>query len=310
MNPTRIAVFGGTGFVGRALCRKLSSAGAQVRVLCRNPQRHRDLLLLPGVSLSGVDISAGKAIRQACAENDSACNLLGVLHDRRRGGFQDIHIDFPQRLAQACKHAGIPLVHVSALGAAPAAPSEYLRSKAMGEKIVSREQKRAVIFRPSLIYGPQDHFLTQFAALIRALPIVAVPCPYARLAPVYIEDVAAVIADACISGGASTSSADKSRDLVGPENYKLIDLVRMIARTLGLKSWVVPLDPLSSLVSAAVFGMLPRKLFTLDNRRSLKADNSSDAPPCPTRITEVLSECLLPVDQQKRLQECRRESSR
>ena len=281
-----------------------------MQVLCRNPQRHRDLLLLPGVSLSGLDISDGEAIRQACAENDLACNLLGVLHDRRRGGFQEIHIDFPWRLVQACKHSGIRLVHVSALGAAPTAPSEYLRSKAMGEKIVSSEQKRAVIFRPSLIYGPQDHFLSQFAALIRILPLVAVPCPHARMAPVYIGDVAAAIAAACIANGGSTFSAAESRDLVGPENYKLIDLVRLIARTLGLKRWVVPLDPLSSLASAAVFGMLPGKLFTLDNRRSLKADNSSDAPPCPTIITEVLSECLFPVNEQKRLQECRRESGR
>ena len=281
-----------------------------MQVLCRNPQRHRDLLLLPGLSLDGIDIADEESIRQACAENELVCNLIGVLHNRRRGEFQEIHVDFPRRLAQACKRSDIPFVHLSALGAESTAPSQYLRSKAAGEKIVSSEHQRTVIFRPSLIYGPRDHFLTRFAAMIRILPVVAVPCPSARLTPVYVEDVAAAIADVCISSDGSAFSADKSRDLVGPESYRLIDLVRLIANALELKRWVAPLDPLSSLLSAAIFGALPGKLFTLDNRRSLKSDQSSDALPCPTRITEVLSECLFPVNQQKRLHDCRRKHGR
>ena len=307
MNPIRIAVFGGTGFVGRALCQKLSSEGAQLQILCRNPQRNRDLLLLPGLSLSALDIDDDEAIRRACAESDLACNLIGVLHNGRRGGFQKLNFDFPGRLARFCRRSDTRLVHVSALGAAANAPSDYLKSKAAGEKVVSAEQKRAVIFRPSVIYGPRDHFLSRFATLLRLLPAVAVPCPHARLAPVYIEDVTAAIAEVCLSDNDSNFSADSSRDLCGPETYRLIDLVRLIADTLELKRWVLPLDPLSSMLSAAVLGMLPGKLFTLDNRRSLKVDNVSDAPPCPTKITEVLSECLVPVDQRRRLYQFRRD---
>ncbi len=306
----RIAVFGGTGFVGRALCHRLSSEGAELRLFCRNPQRHRDLLLLPGLTLGAIDLSDEEAINRACADSDLSCNLIGVLHDRRRGGFRDLHINFPRRLAQACRRADIPLVHVSALGAAPTAPSKYLRSKAMGEKMVSGELKRAVIFRPGIIYGPQDHFLAQFAALVRTLPVIAVPCPHARLVPVYIEDVTAAIAGVCMSRDGPTFSADESRDLVGPDSYRLIELVRLIAGTLGLRRLVLPLDPLSSLLGAAVLGMLPGRLFTLDNRRSLRADSSSEAAPCPTKITEVLADCLSPANPQQRLQRYRREQGR
>ena len=155
-------VFGGGGFIGRHLVRRLGKAGMVVRVPSRHPTR-LSFLRTAGVVGQIVPELVGAFDDEELAATiqgaDIVINLIGILAENRRNSFERIHASLPGRIAAAAAVAGVKhLVHVSALGADPHSPSAYARSKAAGEEAVKAAFPQATIIRPSIVFGPEDQF--------------------------------------------------------------------------------------------------------------------------------------------------------
>jgi NADH dehydrogenase len=263
-----VLVIGGSGFIGRHVVRQLAARGLQVRVPTRRRDRAKELILLPTVDVVEADVYDDKTLHQLVASCDAAINLVGILH----GDFERAHVDLPRRIVAACdKHAVRRLVHVSALKASADAPSAYLRSKSEGENVIRLARARidATIFRPSVVFGPDDRFLNLFATLARRLPALALASPQARFQPVYVNDLARAIALSLDD----TRTFGQTYELCGPRVYTLRELVDYVMQTLGVARPVLGLGPALSMLQAAVLEHLPGRLMTRDNVLSMRVDN-------------------------------------
>jgi len=276
MQPLRVVLIGGTGFIGKHLAARLSDDGVGVRVPARHVEAARDLTMLPGVDIDVANIHDDAALRQMLAGADAAINLVGVLHGGHGHpygeGFRRLHVDLPRRIAAACADAGVPrYLHMSALGASASGPSMYQRSKADGE-LAARSQPAvaATIFRPSVVFGPGDHFLTMFAGLQRYLPLVPLASSGARFQPVYVGDVAAAFALALMRPETRNSVIE----LGGPDVYTLAELVRLAGRHAGRERHVLGLPAWMGRAQARLFELLPGDpLISRDNLDSMLVDN-------------------------------------
>jgi NADH dehydrogenase len=281
MSETRIAILGGTGFVGHSLCERLAMDGHEVRILTRHSERHRDLLVLPTAQVVEADVHDPAVLRREFQGLDAVVNLVGILNEfgRNGKGFARAHAELPAKVVQACRQNGVPrLLHMSALNASPDGPSHYLRSKGRGEQIVLAAESHTLhvtCFRPSVIFGPRDSFTNRFAGLLRQVPFVfPLACPDARLQPVYVEDVV----QAFVSALDRHATFGQRYNLCGPQVYSLREIVTWLARQLGLKRRILPLNNTLSMLQAAVLQFAPGKPFTLDNYRSLQVANVCEAP--------------------------------
>src|SRR5918992_5896612 len=185
MKLNEVLVVGGSGFIGRHLVASLAAAGVRVTVPSRRRERAKHLILLPTVDVIEADVMAEGVLQRLCAGKQAVYNLVGILHSRRgrreeRGtndygpDFARAHVELPLAIVAACRTMGVRrIVHVSALGASPDGPSEYLRSKGIGERaVLAAEDLDVTVFRPSVVFGPEDTFLNRFALLTKLLPVV------------------------------------------------------------------------------------------------------------------------------------------
>ena len=272
MNIKSICMLGGTGFVGRHLATRLANRGYRVKVLTRHPQRNRDIELLPGAQLAGADIHDPTVLQAQFADCDAVINLVGILHEVPGQTFAAVHAELPGKVADACRAAGVKrLLHMSALHAdAAKGPSQYLFTKGAGEQKVMQAQGLAVTcFKPSIIFAPNDNFYNQFANLLKSSPVLPLACPNSRFAPVYVGDVAEAFEKAL----EDDATIGQTYELCGPRVYTFKELVEDTARMLGLKRLVVGLPDSLARLQAKIFGMLPVKLFTMDNYLSLQVDS-------------------------------------
>ena len=278
MMPRSVLVLGGSGFVGRHLVNALVAEGVRVFVPTRRRERAKHLILLPTVEVVDADIFAPGELERLATGRDAVINLVGILHGRRgrrdeRGphdygpDFARVHVELPQAVVRACRATGVPrLLHMSALGASPQGPSEYLRSKGIGEQAVLAAEDLAVTaFRPSVIFGPEDRFLNQFATLARFLPVIAVPAPDARFQPVYVGDVARAMLGAL----EAPETHGKVYELCGPRAYTMRELIELVCAITGLHRVVLGLSPRLSYLQAMFMEHLPGPLLTRDNLRSM-----------------------------------------
>lgn len=306
-----VCLLGGTGFVGGHLAALLSAHGYRVRIPTRRATRHGALRVLPGVELIEADVHDASALRatlQGCA---AAVNLVAILNEGRAGRFQDMHVGLPRSLVRLCREGGVGrLLHMSALNAdAARGPSGYLRSKGEGEDQAHQaEGLRVTSFRPSVIFGPDDHFFNRFASLLRLSPgLFPLACPQARFAPVFVGDVA----QAMLAALEDPLTVGQRYDLCGPRAYTLRELVEYTARVLDLKRRVIGLGSALSRLQAAVLGHLPGKAFTRDNFLSLQVDAVCEGGfPALFGITPASVEAVVPLylrhrDQRGRLDEYR-----
>lgn len=269
-----VTVFGGSGFIGRHLVRRLAADGCIVRVLVRNPERAAFLKMYgePGqiVPMYG-DVADAASVAGAATESFAVINLVGILYEKGRRNFQRIHVEGAANVARASADAGADrLVHMSAIGADPASPAEYGRTKAAGERAVRAAFPRATIIRPSVVFGPEDDFFNRFASLARFSP--ALPVFKTRFQPVYVGDVA----DAFMAVLADPETAGKVYELGGPRVIGFRELMQIMLREIGRKRALVPL-PLSIAQLEAVFlEMLPVPPLTRDQVKLLGRDNIVD----------------------------------
>lgn len=281
MSRLRIVVLGGTGFVGHSLCERLVMAGHEVRILARHAERHRDLLVLPTAQVVEADVHNPAVLKREFQGLDAVVNLVGILNEPGRDGkgFERAHAELPAKVVQACRQSGVArLLHMSALHASPDGPSHYLRSKGRGERIVHEAESNSLhvtSFRPSVIFGPRDSFTNRFAGLLRQVPFVfPLACAGARMQPVYVEDVV----QAFVLALDRHATFGKRYNLCGPQVYSLREIVAYLARQLGLKRHILPLNDTLSYLQAAVLQFAPGKPFTPDNYRSLQIASVCEAP--------------------------------
>lgn len=274
MKHEKICVIGGGGFVGHHLVSLLAARGSRVWVPTRRRQRIIDLAVLPTVEVVEADVHDPAALRQLFRDMDAVINLVGILHGTP-AEFERAHVELPRRIALACNELGVGrLLHMSALGADGASRSVYQQTKARGEAAVmafGRDSGLAVTaFRPSVIFGPGDSFLSLFADLLKLAPVVPLAGAGARFQPVYVGDVARAFALALDE----PATCGQVYGLCGPGVYTLADLMRLTARTLGLKRWIIPLGRTQSYLFARLMELKPgRKLMTRDNYHAMQTDN-------------------------------------
>ena len=287
-----VCVLGGSGIVGRHVCHRLVERGYGVRVPTRDRERARDLILLPTADVMTADVHDFETLKRVVRGCDAVVNLVGVLHGGRgKAGFREAHVELARKVVDACRQQGVRrLLHMSALGADPNAPSEYLRTKGEAERVVRESDLDFTIFRPSVIFGREDRFLNLFATLQHLLPVIALGSPDAKFQPVYVEDVAHVYVESMTR----LESFGQSYDLAGPKVYTLRELVKYVGKATGHSRPVIGLGKSLSYLQAASMELLPMKLLTRDNVRSMTVDNVSPAK-LPFGITPTPLEAVAPM---------------
>lgn len=278
MTFRNVCIFGGSGFVGKHLANLLTDREIYLRIPTRNYERAKDLLVIPTAELIEADIHDDRELDRLLRDIDAVINLVGVL----QGNFHDAHVELPQKLIAACKRNGVTrILHMSALKAGADQPSEYLRSKREGERLVQTSGLDATVFRPSVIFGPGDASINLFARLAR-LPVLPLASPHAKFQPIFVEDVVRAFA---LSLDEPRTFA-QSYDLCGPKCYSLRELVEYAAHVTGHDPAIISLGETLSHLEAAVMEILPGKLMNVDNYYSMKVDSVCDCDN-PEALREV-----------------------
>jgi uncharacterized protein YbjT (DUF2867 family) len=298
MQLKEVTVLGGSGFVGSAIVAKLDAAGYCVKVLTRNRERAKHLILLPNVKVVECDVKDYQALNAELRGSDAVINLIGILHQNRRTSFNTVHHQLPAQLAKICADLNIKrLVHMSSLGASPQAPSQYLRSKAAGEAalLTMRDKLDITIFKPSIIFGRCDSFINLFATLTRLLPVMVLVKPNAKFQPVWVEDVATCF----VKSLENSDTYGQSYELAGPKVYTFRELVKTIMTIINIQRPILGLGDRLSYAQAFIMEWLPGQLMSRDNVRSMEIPSVSAAPfPAifdinPTALEAVAPEYLV-----------------
>jgi uncharacterized protein YbjT (DUF2867 family) len=279
MKDMTVVVFGGSGFIGSHLVARLAAQGVRVIVPTRRAERAKHLIFLPRVEVVETDIHDDAKLRALLAGKDAAINLVGLLHSRPGvpygPDFKRAHVELPRRIVAACAARRVPrYLHMSALGAAADGPSMYLRSKADGEVAARAEPDvAATIFRPSVVFGEGDSFLSTFARMQKWLPCVPLAGAETDFQPVYVGDVA----QAFVSALGNLKTRQLVFQLGGPRIYTLAELVRLAGRYAHHRRAVIGLPEALARLQARIFELLPgTPLVSRDNLDSMKVDNVVD----------------------------------
>lgn len=268
----RILILGGSGFVGRALCETLQQHQPAWRLVVptRRNAHAQAVRPLPNVDVVQADVHDPAALAALLAGCDAVVNLVAILHGSA-AAFERVHVELPRRLAAACRSAGVTrLVHVSALGVGPAAPSDYLRSKTAGEAVLQACGLALTLLRPSVIFGAQDRFLNLFAQLQRLAPFMPLANSGAQFQPVWVGDVAQALRR-CLE---QPETAGHTYELAGPEVLTLGQLVQRAGRWAGHARPLLPLPAWAGRLQALAMECLPGEpLMSRDNVDSMQVPN-------------------------------------
>jgi NADH dehydrogenase len=286
----KIMVMGGTGFVGAHVCEKLVREGWRVTVPTRRRANARHLLHLPLLTVLECNVHDEAALTAALAGHDAVINLVAILHGSQ-AAFDKVHVALPQKLARACRAAGVrQVVHLSALGAdalqPQLAPSMYLRSKSQGEAALMQAAASGAlapfaltILRPSVIFGAEDKFMNLFAGLQKVAPFVPLAGADAQFQPVWVEDVArAVVCCLTRRPGLPADQTPQVLELCGPEVFSLKQLVQLAGQLSGVREGrgrpVFGLPGWLGQLQAMLMALAPGEpLMSRDNLDSMRRPN-------------------------------------
>jgi uncharacterized protein YbjT (DUF2867 family) len=270
---TLVTVFGGSGFLGRHVVRALAKRDYRIRVAVRRPELAGHLQPLGKVGqihAVQANLRYPASVEAAMRDSHAAINLVGILTESGAQRFDAVQAEGAAAVARAASAVGAPMVHVSAIGADENSPSRYARAKAAGEKAVRNSIPSATIFRPSVVFGPEDLFTNRFAALARMSPVVPLIGGDTKMQPVYVGDVATAIADA-VDGKAQTGT---TYELGGPEVLTMREIIEIILATAERKRALVPLPFGIARLQALFLQFAPGPLkLTPDQVALLRIDN-------------------------------------
>lgn len=275
-----VTIFGGSGFVGRYIARRMANAGWRVRVATRRPTDA--VFVKPYGSVGQVEpvacnIRDDASVAAAMQGADAVVNCVGILTESGANKFDAVHTEGAERVARIAAAQQIGrLVQISAIGADPEGASIYSRTKAAGEAAVLAHCPEAIILRPSVIFGTEDAFFNRFAGLTRFSPVLPLPGAATRFQPVWVDDVAQA-AEVALCGHA----APGTYELGGPDVRTLRELIGIMLTTIRRRRAVLALPgPIAGLVAwgfdmvqAVTFGLIANPVITRDQLRSLGTDN-------------------------------------
>ncbi|MBZ4689489.1 complex I NDUFA9 subunit family protein [Cereibacter changlensis] len=302
-----VTIYGGSGFVGRYIVRRLAKDGWRVRVAVRRP--NEALFVKPYGSVGQVEpvfcnIRDDASVRAVMHGADAVINCVGVLSESGKNSFDAVQAEGAGRIARIAAEQGVAhLVQLSAIGADANSPSAYARSKAKGEAAVQAAFPAAVILRPSVIFGPEDQFFNRFAGMTRFAPALAVVGGNTKFQPVHVDDVAkaAVL-------GVTGKAAPGIYELGGPDVATFRQLMQEMLAVIERRKMVINIPFFLAHVMAGAFGLLQtltlglftNKILTRDQVRNLSRDNVvapgakgfADLGIVPTAMEAVLPEYL------------------
>ncbi|MGB7660604.1 MAG: complex I NDUFA9 subunit family protein [Pseudolabrys sp.] len=299
-NERTVAVFGGTGFLGRRVVRHLRRCGLSVRSASRHPDWGKELFALDDPHLQSVeaDIHDEQSVARVLAGAYGAVNAISLYVEHGTETFHSLHVECAQRLATQARQAGVErLVHVSGIGADVASPSRYVRKRGEGELAVRAAFADALLIRPAVMFGPDDSFLTAIVTLLERLPIYPMfGRGLTRLQPAYVEDVAEAITRAL----QRTEKHPITFECGGPRVYSYEELLKAAAHEAGLKPKLIPIPFAAWHVLAWFAEMLPNPPITPNQVELMQVDNvaSPEMPGfgelgiSPLSIEDILSEIL------------------
>ncbi|MBM2575627.1 complex I NDUFA9 subunit family protein [Jannaschia sp. Os4] len=273
-------IFGGSGFVGRYVARRLAKRGWRVRVAVRRP--NEALFVRTYGSVGQVEpvfanIRDDASVRAALMGADAVVNCVGILSEDGRNTFSAVQADGAARVARIAAELGLErLVQISAIGADAGAEADYSRTKAEGEAAVLRHTPQATILRPSIVFGPEDRFFNRFAGMAKGIPVIPLVGGDTRFQPVYVDDVAA-----CAARAVDGVAAPGIYELGGPEAMTFRELMRTMLRVIRRRALLLPVPFWAAsligfgldLAQTATFGLFHNGVLTADQVRNLKRDN-------------------------------------
>lgn len=291
-----VTVFGGSGFLGRHVVRRLASEGAIVRVAVRDPEAANFLKPLGEVGQvvpMAADVTDPASVADVVRGASEVVNLVGILFERGRRTFQRVHAEGAANVAKAARDAGVQsFVHISAIGADRTSASGYAKTKAFGEEAVKETFPATTILRPSVVFGPEDGFFNMFASLARFTPVLPVfGCPFpptvklfhegalvdidiygdggTKFQPVYVGDVAKAVTTAL----GNSQARGRTFELGGPRVYSFKEIMDLLLKQIGRRRLIVPLPFWVGRFEALFLEMLPKPLLTRDQVTLLETDN-------------------------------------
>jgi uncharacterized protein YbjT (DUF2867 family) len=301
-----VTIFGGSGFVGRYIARRMAREGWRVRVACRRPN---DAIFVRPYGTPGqvepvfCNVRDDASVRAAMAGADAVVNCVGILNGLGKNTFDAVQAEAPGRIARIAAEQGVSrLVHVSAIGADAQADSDYARTKGEGEAAVLTAFPNAMILRPSIIFGTEDSFFNRFAGMTRFGPVLPVVGGNTKFQPVFVDDVAAAAVKGVLGQAAGTY------ELGGPDVDTFKGLMGRMLAVVKRKRLVLNVPFLAARIPAAGFdflqfltgGLIKNGLLTGDQVKSLRHDNVvaagakgfADLGIQPTAMEAVLPEYL------------------
>jgi NADH dehydrogenase len=270
MAAQQLVILGGTGFVGSHLIPRLAADGHRIVLLSRNREQHRELGVLPEVTVRSADVYSDDVLRRELAGADAVINLIGILNPHGPHTFQRAHVELTRRLIAACHASGVGRLHQMSSLKAGQGLSQYLKTRGEAESLVKASALDWTIYQPSVIFGEGDGLVSRFAALLRRMPMLPLARAKARMAPTFVGDVAEAIAR-CVGG--NKLGQRRSFELYGPEVLTLGGIVQKIRAAAGLRTPIIALPDSLGRLQAQVAELLPGKPFSLDNFRSLQTDS-------------------------------------
>ncbi len=275
-----VTIYGGSGFVGRYIARRMAQAGWRVRVAVRRP--NEALFVKPYGAVGQVEpilcnIRDDASVHAALVGADAVINCVGVLNGVGKNSFDAVQASGAERIARFAAQEGIAtMVHISAIGADAASEIDYARTKGAGEAGVLKHMPNAVILRPSVIFGSEDEFFNRFAGMAKNAPVLPIVGANTQFQPVFVDDVAQAAANA-----AQGQVEAGTYELGGPDVASMRDLLVQMLSVIRRKRVILNLPYFAAnmmafgfdMVQAITLGLIENKVLTRDQVKNLKIDN-------------------------------------
>ena len=269
----KIAVIGGSGFLGKSLLKLLIKENAEIILFTRKKNYQKNVnKIFPDSNIKCIqwDLNNLKIIEENSKYVDCIINLCGILFESKNGDFFRVHTSVPAFLGKiSLKNKVKTLIHVSALGVSTVSESKYSQSKADGERKLLEYFPKGKILRPSLIYGRGDNFFGQFSDMATISPFLPIISRSTKFQPVFVEDVAKAIIKLL------KDKKDKNNiyELAGDTIYTFEELLKILLEIKNIKRLLIPLNPKLMMIPAFFLQNLPKPPFTVDQMILLKSDN-------------------------------------